>query len=141
MNNTKAYRLLLGKHSHFPLLKVALRRPYWNWGAPPNNPSGMSALTHCLNISKMWQWGMGHTSRKYVPKFGGACGRPVSDTSTVNLYSIGDAERLAHFLMLVSSPLPQNLAFQTIDLSKPFPFKPGTFDIIHVRFVYFHVRL
>jgi len=36
-------------------------------------------------------------------------------------------------------PLPSNLKFQRLNLIDPFPFEPGTFDIVHARLVFMHL--
>lgn len=39
------------------------------------------------------------------------------------------------------SPLPSNIKFLRADVLEPLPFEPESFDIIHARFVFLHVRL
>ncbi|KAF8515542.1 S-adenosyl-L-methionine-dependent methyltransferase [Gautieria morchelliformis] len=51
-----------------------------------------------------------------------------------------DADVLAVDLcMLPSRPLPPNLRFQILDLTKPFPFESQSFDIVHASFVFHHL--
>ncbi|KAJ6475240.1 S-adenosyl-L-methionine-dependent methyltransferase [Mycena vitilis] len=40
---------------------------------------------------------------------------------------------------LPARPLPSNITFQHVDILKPFPFAPGTFDVVHIRFVLCHL--
>ncbi|KAI0759408.1 S-adenosyl-L-methionine-dependent methyltransferase [Trametes elegans] len=40
---------------------------------------------------------------------------------------------------LPARPLPTNLAFEPVDITGPFPFPDGAFDIVHMRFVLLHV--
>jgi hypothetical protein len=44
-------------------------------------------------------------------------------------------------LMSGTRPLPPNLTFRILDIAKPFPFEPQTFDIVHARLVFLHVRV
>ena len=37
-------------------------------------------------------------------------------------------------------PLPSNMRFLQLDAMETLPFETGSFDIIHVRFVFVHVR-
>ncbi|KAI0746358.1 S-adenosyl-L-methionine-dependent methyltransferase [Daedaleopsis nitida] len=36
-------------------------------------------------------------------------------------------------------PLPRNVIFQNVDITQPFPFEEGSFDIVHSRLVLMHV--
>ncbi|KAJ7287021.1 S-adenosyl-L-methionine-dependent methyltransferase [Mycena rebaudengoi] len=38
-----------------------------------------------------------------------------------------------------TTPLPQNLEFQLVDLTKDWPFKDATFDVVHVRLLLLHI--
>ncbi|KAK7057603.1 methyltransferase str3 [Favolaschia claudopus] len=36
---------------------------------------------------------------------------------------------------LPARPLPSNIRYENVDILKPFPFAPGTFDVVHIRFL------
>ncbi|KAJ7153582.1 S-adenosyl-L-methionine-dependent methyltransferase [Mycena crocata] len=40
---------------------------------------------------------------------------------------------------LPARPLPSNVTFQKLNILEPFPFAPGSFDIVHIRFVLCHL--
>ncbi|KAJ7816865.1 S-adenosyl-L-methionine-dependent methyltransferase [Mycena olivaceomarginata] len=52
-----------------------------------------------------------------------------------------DAEIIAIDLSqtLEGIPLPKNVNFQIADVTQPFPFKQGSFDVVHTRLVLMHV--
>ncbi|KAF8587799.1 S-adenosyl-L-methionine-dependent methyltransferase [Ramaria rubella] len=51
-----------------------------------------------------------------------------------------DADVLAIDLTpLPARPLPPNVQFHLHDVTRPFPFEAGTFDIIHARFLFVHL--
>ncbi|GJE90561.1 S-adenosyl-L-methionine-dependent methyltransferase [Phanerochaete sordida] len=61
-------------------------------------------------------------------------------------WSIEAAERYPDALVtaidicpLPERPLPENLVFQLADVTKPFPFEPESFDLVHVRLILMHV--
>ena len=51
-------------------------------------------------------------------------------------------------MTLIDSPLtkaasrifPPNIEFRKVDVTEPFPFEPETFDVVHARLVFMHVR-
>jgi len=48
---------------------------------------------------------------------------------------------LIRLLNAYHSPVPSNFQFQQLDiLAEPLPWEPGSFDVIHFRFVLVHVR-
>ncbi|KAF9048229.1 S-adenosyl-L-methionine-dependent methyltransferase [Hymenopellis radicata] len=40
---------------------------------------------------------------------------------------------------LPARPLPSNIRFQQVNVLEPFPFPPGSFDVVHIRFVLCHL--
>ena len=48
---------------------------------------------------------------------------------------------LTRLLNAYHSPVPSNFQFQQLDiLAEPLPWEPGSFDVVHFRFVLVHVR-
>ncbi|TFY75325.1 hypothetical protein EWM64_g8687 [Hericium alpestre] len=41
--------------------------------------------------------------------------------------------------LIITSPVPANTKFQQLDLRQPLPFEPGSFDVVHIRFVLCHL--
>jgi len=51
-----------------------------------------------------------------------------------------DAEiRAVNFPPTSQQDLPQNLKFQTVTMTEPFPFQSGTFDVVHARRIMIHL--